>query len=260
MKLKYKKIILLTALSTMGIGLLTLSISQDRPQARENISAKNSKEASLLMDSGEEVELFALSDETSDAALLEPTSVPSPTATPTPTPIPVFELERNEKMDAFFKDYYTAKAKLDIEKITSMCSDSSKSITLEQLQQKVMFVEDYLNIKTYTKKGPEDGSYIAYVYADVKFSNIDTKAPGLSKFYVVTDSEGNYKIYTQEMSPEVEEFYEARENDQDVQELIKKTEEKSKEAKKSDEDLKIYWNGLDNLVKEDTSGSEKKSE
>ena len=34
MKLRYKKIILLTSLSTMGIGLLTLSISQGIPKQR----------------------------------------------------------------------------------------------------------------------------------------------------------------------------------------------------------------------------------
>ena len=35
MKLKYKKVILLTTLCTMGIGLLTLSISQSKPRAQD---------------------------------------------------------------------------------------------------------------------------------------------------------------------------------------------------------------------------------
>ena len=42
-------------------------------------------------------------------------------------------------------------------------------------------------------------TYIVYVYHEIKFNSINTLAPGLSKFYVITDSEGNLKIYSEEM-------------------------------------------------------------
>lgn len=257
MKLKYKKIVLLTTMSTMGIGLLTLSISQDRPQAKQSISDNSSIEATAKL-STEDTEVFALSDtlEANIAPTTEPTAVP----TPSPTPIPVYNLEENSDIDNFFEDYYAAKAKSDISKIKSLYRDPSKAETLEQLQKKVKFIEDYLNIKTYSKKGLEEGTYIVYAYHEIKFTNINTLAPGLSKFYLVTDDEGNLRIFSGEMEAELLEYYVARNNDEDVQELIKMTEDKSKKAKKSDEDLKIFWDGLDSLANSEKTQAEGDSE
>jgi hypothetical protein len=116
----------------------------------------------------------------------------------------------------------------------------------------VQYIEEYKNIDTYSKKGPEEGSYIVYAYHEIKFSSINTLAPGLSKFYVITDDDGNFKIVS-DMKPEVEEYFTARDNDADVLELIKNTNTKSEEAKAMDEDLMVYWNGLDELAKNNES-------
>ena len=39
-------------------------------------------------------------------------------------------------------------------------------------------------------------------------SQVSTLSPGLSKFYVVTDDEGNYKIAS-DINPEIEEYFHA---------------------------------------------------
>lgn len=258
MKLKYKKIILLTTMSTMGIGLLTLSISQDRPQAKQNLSTNESIEAAANMSKEEDAQVFSLGDTMEASVLLA--EEPTPIATPTPTPIPVYDLEENSKIDSFFEDYYAAKAKSDISKIKSLYSDPSQAETLEQLQKKVKFIEDYLNIKSYAKKGIEEGTYIAYAYHEIKFTNINTLAPGLSKFYLVTDDEGNLRIFSGEMDSSLREYYVERNNDEDVQELIDMTNEKSKEAKASDEDLQIFWDGVDSLANSEKTQAEGDSE
>jgi len=75
MKLKYKKIIILTTMSTMGIGLLTLSISQDKPKTE--LSMNTTKQEAGLLDS---------KDKTSDANTLAADANLAVTSAATSTP------------------------------------------------------------------------------------------------------------------------------------------------------------------------------
>lgn len=247
MKLKYKKMILLTTMSTMGIGMLTLSISHDQPKAQESSKIE---EAAALMSGLEDTGALAVTEagilaENEPTAALVPTSTPTPS--PTPTPIPVYGLEEIDKMDDLVVEYYNAKAGRDISKIKSLCSDPSQAESSEELEKKVKYIEEYKNIKSYSKKSYEPGAYIVYVYYDIKFARINTLAPSLSKLYVITDDEGNFRIYSEEMSPELKEYFDARNGDEDVLALIKMTDDKGDKAKEKDEDLMIFWTGLDEL-------------
>lgn len=249
MKLKYKKVILLTTMSTMGIGLLTLSISQDRPQAKENDGTV--QEAAVLMSGDEggdiEVSLNEEGAEVTIAPTLTPTPSPTPVPSPTPTPVPVYPLEENAEIDKFIDDFYKAKAALDINKIKSMHIDPDDAPTLEHLQSKMMYIEEYFNVKAYAKKGYRENSYIVYAYSEVKFSNIKTLAPGLGKLYLLKDADGSFKIITSDLSPEEKAYYDARNFDEDVLKLKEETDAKGKAAKAQDEDLQIYWEGVDGL-------------
>ncbi len=261
MKLKYKKIILLTTMSTMGIGLLTLSISHDKPRAQESLNPEAKQESmELLSDSGDVAALSASIEDTSAEPTLSPTPTAAPTPLPTPTPLPVYELEENKKMDALFEDYYAAKAISDTSKLESLYSDPTKAESKETLESKVKYIEEYRNIKSYSKKGYLEGTYIVYVYSDIKFASINTLAPSLAKLYVITDSEGNLKIFSGEMDPELKEYFNERNNDEDVQKLIIETDEKGDKAKESDEDLMIFWTGLDKLANNDSKDKKEASQ
>lgn len=261
MKLKYKKIILLTTMSTMGIGLLTLSISKDSSKAEEKSKDSLVQEAGMLMAAEGDYSTLALAD---DALASENTELPSPTETPspTPTPIPVYDLEKttNQEIQKFFEEYYTAKNSSDVDKIKSMLTDPSKAPTVDQLQRKTEYIDDYRNIEAYLKKSIEEDAYIAYVYQEIKFNGVNTMAPGVSKFYLVKDNDGKYKIFSGEMDAELKEYYDERNYDQDVQELLKMTNDKSEEAKAQDEDLKTFWESIDKLTEEQQESSKAKSD
>ena len=260
MKLKYKKIILLTSLSTMGIGLLTLSISQNGSKAQEQLN-KTSQVESGNFDSDDNVNNTDINNDSDTGMRVMATlesgeghavaSIPSasPTPSPTPTPLPIYPLEEIEGMDEFIEEFYIAKTACDVEKLKTLYDDPSKVETREQLQSMVQYIEEYKNIKTYSKKSIEEGAYIVYAYHEIKFSGINTLAPGLSKFYVRTDKNGNFKIVSDLSSPMIEEYFNARNEDEDVLELIEMTNKKSEEAKANDEDLMLFWNALDELAR-----------
>lgn len=243
MKLKYKKIILLTTISTMGIGLLTLSVSHDRSQVKSDPSNKMVQEAGLLTSS-------SITDESDEQST---SSLPSPTVVPisSPTPMPVYDIEKdaNTEIKKLFKDFYSAKNDRDVEKIKKLLNDPTKVETQDKLQKKTQYIEEYSNIKTYAKKSFESGTYIVYVYHEIKFTGINTPAPGLSKFYIVTGEDNKLKIFSGEMDAKTQTYYDARNDDKDVVELIEMTNDLSKKAIKKDEDLQNFWKNIDKLAK-----------
>jgi hypothetical protein len=257
MKLKYKKIILLTTMSTMGIGLLTLSISQDNTKAEESLSSEISQESVLPDSEASDANTLAAADITA-IPTAAPTLTPIPTLTPTTAPLPVYNFDdsAHPKIEALMKDYYVAKNSCDVEKIKTLLSNPDKVKSLEQLQKETEFIEDYRNIKCYVKKGYEEGSYIVYVYKEVKLTGVVTMAPGLDSFYLVTDSDGNVKIYSDEMDPQLKQYYDERLEDKDVKGLIEDTDSKAKKAKAKDEALQTFWNYLDNVAEKNQQDSQ----
>lgn len=256
MKLKYKKAILLSMMSTMGIGLLILSISHDNTKMKASLNKNISKEANLVIAWNSDLNENSLEAEEYDVQALStsiPTPLPSPpvassqspipSITPSQTPLPVYDIEEDgyPEIDALFQDYYAAKNNCDIEKIKSLLSNPSDVISIERLQKETEYIDDYRNIKCYTKKALEEGTYIVYVYYETKFITINTTAPELKHFYLITDGEGKLKIYSGDLGKEMEEYCNARNEDADVQELIQMTNKKCEEAKDKDEDLRNYW-------------------
>lgn len=237
MKIKYKKIILLVTMSIMGIGLLTFSIGNDKSEAKENFGKDKVKEASAQSD-------------TKDKDI-----TPAVTEIPSPTPLPVYNIEEGAypEIKELFINYYKAKNSHDVSTIKKLLSNPLKVESESEMKKKTEYIESYKKIKTYTKKSFIEGTYIVYVYHEIKFTGIKTAAPGLSKFYLVTGQDGKLKIFSDEMDDTIKAYYNERNEDKDVKTLIELTNKHSEEAIAKDKDLKTFWKKIDKLAsKSDT--------
>ena len=116
------------------------------------------------------------------------------------------------------------------------------------------YVENYQNIKCYTKPGLDDKSYLVSAYIEIKFKDVDTLAPGLDFFYVTTNKDGELYInnrYSQfnllnkekELDPEIEALIESFELEDDVVALQQEVQKKFEEVSGSDEKLAQMING-----------------
>ncbi|MDE7359902.1 MAG: SH3 domain-containing protein [Lachnospiraceae bacterium] len=56
------------------------------------------------------------------------------------------------------------------------------------------YIDSYPPLEIYTKAGPKDGTYIAYVYAELKFTDYDKAIPGMRTYYVCTNEDGELYI------------------------------------------------------------------
>lgn len=244
MKIRYKKAMLLTLLGTLGIGIMTFSLTPDKREEKKNNNVNASPEEVSLAKVKTVSPSPMVTQETSPSSVSIPTN--SPTNTPTSAPLPVYPLETDgySKINALIKAYYLAKINCDIDQLKNFFNDPSAVPTREQLQQDTLYYEDYQSIKCYVKKSFEDGSYIVYAYYELKFLNIDTPAPSVDRFYITTNKLDEPQIFYGTLDDKTSEYYLARNNDADVQALIKATNDKGEKAKKKDELLKAFWDGL----------------
>lgn len=123
-------------------------------------------------------------------------SAPEDTESVTEAPAEVsteYEVNVYPAINDLINNYYNAYANGDVATLTTFATPISQN---EQGYIGVFsqFVESYQNITCYTKKGLEDNSYLVSAYMEIKFTGVDTLAPGLDFFYVRANEDGTYYI------------------------------------------------------------------
>jgi uncharacterized protein YgiM (DUF1202 family) len=89
---------------------------------------------------------------------------------------------------------------------TAMVAETVDVLTDEEkqvIERKKDYIEAYNNVVCYTKKGLEEDSFVVFASYEMKIHNIETPAPGIMAFYVISDVDGGYKIYNQDASEEL---------------------------------------------------------
>ena len=109
--------------------------------------------------------------------------------------VPEVEMEENAhpEVNALIDKYYQACAEGDSETISQIYKGLEDTELLKAVAA-ADYIEAYENITVYTKPGPLVGSYVAYVYNEVKLYNYDKAVPGLETLYICTDDSGNLYI------------------------------------------------------------------
>ncbi len=108
---------------------------------------------------------------------------------------PEVALEENAHQDVnnVLKTYYDAQAEGDIATISTLNTylNDIEKIRVEELSK---YIDSYPVLNVYTKPGLTDNTYVAYVYSEVKFSDVDENMPGMQTYYIGKDESGNFFI------------------------------------------------------------------
>ena len=245
MKLKYKKMIIMISMCTMGIGLVTFSIngSPEKPTkvVEENVDVMVAYDAQAVAT-------------IEDQDLLSATiTMPTPIPTPEPTIIPEIEatmktqvvvdvLEKNAYKDVnkLINKYLNAKLTKDVKNFKLLVNDVS-SLDMKDIERKTKYIEEYQNLTCFSRKGPEEGTYIVYAYHEVKFTSIDTLAPAMNEFYVKTDKNGDPFIYLGEIDKDTETYLNDVRKSDNVMDLIYTVNEKFQKAVDGDDALAEFY-------------------
>ena len=109
--------------------------------------------------------------------------------------VPEVPLEQDAvpEINELFNAYYTAMVEGDTDTMDKLVNklDATEILKAEETSK---YIESYPVLEVYTKIGPKEGTYIAYVYYEVKFYDYDKPIPGMRTYYVCTDDNGSYYL------------------------------------------------------------------
>ncbi len=249
MKLKYKKLVVMISMCTMGIGLVTFSIS--RPSDKNTTVVEKSSKDAVALKAGFDTNINGADIK---SAMLTPSLTPTPTEAPqTQEDLAAaitdpLEKDAHKDINKLIKSYLNAKLGKKIDKFKPLVNDVD-SIDLADIGRKTKYIEAYKNVSCYTKKGPEEGSYIVYAYHEVKFTSIDTLAPAMNEFYVKADEDGNPYIYLGEIDKDTEKYLDEVRDSEEVMNLIYDVNDKLQQSVKDDSALAQFYLKLEESAK-----------
>lgn len=221
MKFKYKKMILVITMCTMCLGLITISLTT--PSEKKGSKKKTVQTESSFVDLSEDATLM------NDSGVEEKES----------------NIKENQKQEIsdLVSAYFDARLTCDLQTMTSLVTEV-ENIDVVEMQAKQRLIQQYENVECYTVDGIKKGEYLTYVYSEIKFTGIDTAAPGLDRLYIVTDKEGNMRIETGAFRTEVQELIEKTDQSEDVVQFINTVNTKLEEAINNDENLREFYSNL----------------
>lgn len=152
-------------------------------------------------------------------------------------------LERNTDGELYtlIATYFNAYATGDVETIRSICSYLTDTEAI-RIPEMAKYVDSYPLIEIYTKPGPKENSYLAYVYHHMTLVDFEGQVvPGMKTFYVCTAEDGSLYLNTDEVVSEEELDYIREVNLQDdVVELNNNTNVECSEIYLENADLFYY--------------------
>ncbi len=167
-------------------------------------------------------------------------------------PEEALEKDAYPEVNNLVKQYYQALVDGDMETIKSIKNYIDEEEELK-IVKKSEFIESYPMITVHTKKGPEEGSFVAYVQYEVKFIDHESTAPGLNTLYICKDEEGKYYINANELDESVVEYLKTISVQNDVVDLFNTVQVAYNDVKTQDENLSIFLDELPNLLAEAVS-------
>lgn len=113
--------------------------------------------------------------------------------------VPDVLLEENAypEVNELITKYYRALEEKNTDVLTEIVSPLTDDILI-YFSEYAKHVQACPTINIYTKPGPREDSYLAYVVVDVQIAGYDETVPGLNTFYICRNEAGNYYINKEE--------------------------------------------------------------
>ena len=211
------------------------------------------QDSSTAAQSSADVEVTALEEtEAQPAQAAQDTTVDTAAVTGTETPEAL--VKDSSDILTLVTKYYNAAVQKDEETLSGIVSPWNDTVKGSIFENNI--VESYNNISTYSKTGPEDGTYVVYVYYEGKLEGYDTLVPSLSMLYLFTDADGTLKVGDRNADPEIAGYVSSISLDDDVQALIQDVNEKYASAIASDPELDAFMSSYRNESGEEEQETE----
>lgn len=109
--------------------------------------------------------------------------------------LPETGLEENAypEINELIMKYYKALEETDTDALTGIVSPLTDSVLI-RFTERAKHTQACPSVNIYTKPGPREDSYIAYVVADIQIVGYEETMPGMESFFICKNDAGNYYI------------------------------------------------------------------
>lgn len=205
---------------TMCIGMVTISLGTTKREGKQQNYLKNVKNPFVKMSKDSKLKEESGVEDNSD-----------------------LQSNKEQEIDHLIATYLNCMLTCDLKTLAKVVTNV-ENVDVEKMQAKQKLIEEYQNIECYTVDGMKKGEYLVYVYSESKFTGIDTAAPGLERYYIVTDAAGHMKIEFGLIKQEVQDFINETDKSEDVQKIISRVNTKLEESIAKDSKLKEFYKNL----------------
>ena len=154
----------------------------------------------------------------------------------------------NEAVLQLINTYYTALAAGDSATIQSIKADVTEKSLIE-METRALYTESIDNIQVYTRPGPEEGSYVAFVYYEMKFYDIETRSPGLTTIYICSREDGSLYI-RENWDDSITAYIEQIASEEVIADFFTRVQDSYNNALGQDVALKLRMEGMGAIVDE----------
>lgn len=161
---RYSKIIMPVVLVLCVAGTIAVSISANRRKVAEEESVNDETESSNTELAGKLI-------------------------------VPQIPLQQDAvpEINELFNTYYTAMAEGDTDTMSRLVDQLDDTEVLKA-KETSKHIESFPVLEVYTKTGPRQGTYVVYVYNELKFKDFEKPVPGMRVYYVCQNENGEYYI------------------------------------------------------------------
>lgn len=153
------------------------------------------------------------------------------------------ELNAYPEVNELILAYYTAISAGDVDAVLKISNniDNTEQIRIVELSK---YISSYPAVEIYTKPGPIENSYLAYVYTQVKFEGYESTVPGMSAFYICTREDGSLYINEGDEEQYITDYIKEITAQEDVVELYNQMTVAYNELLVNDTELGIFLQAL----------------
>lgn len=170
------------------------------------------------------------------------------------TIIPIVK-DDNEDLNAFIEEYFDAVTTCNNIRLQDMVTEPDEFASDEALKKKAEFITGYNNLTVYTKEGPDDGSYIAFVVSNLEITGVNSSPYDIVMLYIVTGAQG-FRIQNGVLPDETQEYIEKVKGDEDIQKIYQSVSDENKKLTEDDNSLKEFYEIISRRNVETTSGAD----
>ncbi len=162
--------------------------------------------------------------------------------------------EEYPEINSLIQSYFTSMANNDVETLKGILAEVLPEDE-EAVKKGSEYTESYNNIICYTKPGQTENSYVVFASYEAKFVGINTTAPGLLSFYVLTKEDGSLYIQNK-LEDDIKEYIQSIvADDTEVANLFEASQKRYEQALEDDAALKEFVASLESGETETSEGN-----